>query len=127
MAEEGRGPSRLSFVVDPSPHGIRVTLRGEADLATSSIFGDALAEAASLHPDLEVDLRELEFIDAGCVRVLLRVHGQVVSGGGTMRVLIGGGTVRRVFEVLDLDEQLSVRRAGTPPSGDDTQRSTWSP
>lgn len=127
MAEEGRGPSPLSFVVDRSPHGVRVALRGEADLATSSMFAEALAEAASLHPDLEVDLRQLEFIDAGCVRALLRVHGQVVSGGGTMRVLIGGGTVRRVFEVLDLDEQLSVRRAGTSPSGDDTEGSTWRP
>ena len=126
MGEEGRGPSPLSFDVDASAHGVRVALRGEADLATSSIFADALKEAASLHPDLEVDLRQLEFIDAGCVRVLLRVHGQVMSGGGTMRVLIGGGTVRRVFEVLDLDEHLSVRRAGTPPPGDDTPRSTWS-
>jgi anti-sigma B factor antagonist len=128
IGEERSGPSRLSFAVDSSPEAVRVVLRGEADLGTSSILRDALQEAASLHPAVEVDLRQLEFIDTSCVRRLLEAHGHVVSRGGTMRVLIGGGTVRRVFEILRLDEQLSVRRAGTLPAGDDnTPRSSWNP
>jgi anti-sigma B factor antagonist len=123
--EGRRGSIPLTFAVDRSSERVRVVLRGEADLATSSIFRDALQEAASLHSAIEVDLRQLEFIETSCMRVLLQAHGHVVSQGGTMRVLVGGGTVRRVFEILGLDERLSVERAGTLPAGDDnTPRSS---
>jgi anti-sigma B factor antagonist len=128
MGDKGDGSAQLSFAVDLSPEAVRVVLRGEADVATSSILRDTLLEAASLHPAVEVDLRQLEFIETSCVRVLLDTHGQVVSGGGTMRVLIAGGTVRRVFDLLGIDEQLSVQRASTARGGgDSTVRPPWDP
>jgi len=128
MGEERRGSSPLSLAVDSSPEAVRLVLRGQADLATSSFLRDALHEAAPVHPAVEVDLRQLGFIETSCARSLLKAQGHVVSQDGTMRVLIGAGTVRCVFEILGLDEQLSVQRAGTLPAGDDnTPRSSWNP
>ena len=120
--EERRGVGPLSFTVHPAPEGVRIILRGEADLATTSILRDALQEAASLHPAVEVDLRRLDLIETSCVRVLLEVNEHVASQGGKMQVLIGGGTVRRVFEILHLDERLSVHRYGTRGGDDNMPR-----
>jgi anti-sigma B factor antagonist len=117
--DEADGSAQLSFAVDLSPEAVRVVLWGEADLATSPIFRDALLEAASLHPAVEVDLRQLEFIETSCVRVLVDAHGHVVSRGGTMRVLIAGRTVRRVFDILGVDKQMPVQRSGAAPDGDE--------
>ncbi|WP_214402769.1 SigB/SigF/SigG family RNA polymerase sigma factor [Pseudonocardia lacus] len=81
---------------------------GELDLAGRSRFSDALtaAIAAAADPDdrtgpaeLEVDLREVTFTDAGSVRVLARA-AELASARGVHLRLLTGVAVREIVALL---------------------------
>jgi anti-anti-sigma factor len=62
------------FRIDEHPHAehTRLSLVGELDLLSASLFEDRLDELASQKRDVRLDLSELDFIDSTGIRVLLR-------------------------------------------------------
>lgn len=79
-----------------------VELQGEMDLATADEVRRALA---AQHGPVLVDLRELSFIDVAGLRVLLEADARSRSDGANLR-FVRGASVRRVFELAGLPDQL---------------------
>ncbi|MBO3742563.1 ANTAR domain-containing protein [Actinoplanes flavus] len=97
---------------------------GDSDVIglTGELDRDALPElrewllsaaAASTAATFVLDMSELEFIDAGCIRVVLAAHDAATSRGKRFRVEGLHGTPERVFEILGLMPGL-VGRAEVP-------------
>ncbi|MEW2544414.1 STAS domain-containing protein [Streptomyces sp. NPDC047002] len=80
---------------------------GELDLDTVAPLGDALAEAADGQADgpVVVDLSKVAFADSTTVNVLLRAR---VALGGRLRIASPSAFLRRLFDVIGLDEALPV-------------------
>ena len=94
----------------------RLELTGELDLATAPAFLGALALALHPRPALvELDLRKLTFIDAQCAGAIAMASMRVSGWGGTLVAREPQSTVRRVFELCDV-EDLLWPRATSPPA-----------
>ena len=87
---------------------VRVSLRGELDLATADEVADHLRGLRERHDTVVLDLEGLTFIDAAGVRVILRAAQDAQNDGWGFTVTRGSGVVRRVFELLDLDQFLRL-------------------
>jgi anti-anti-sigma factor len=87
---------------------VRVTLRGELDLATAHLLADRLRLLRERHDTVVLDLEELTFIDAAGVRVILGAAQDSQNDGWAFTVTRGSGVVRRLFELLDLDPLLPL-------------------
>ncbi len=85
---------------------VRITVE-EVDRAT---VGQFVEELAALEPGcyrLVVDLRDVAFIDAGGVRALLATATAMSVAGGTIALRNARSAVRRVLDVLDLNDLLA--------------------
>jgi anti-anti-sigma factor len=85
---------------------MRVRLRGELDLATADLIADHLRRLRARHAAVVLDVDELEFIDASGLRVILTAAQDARNDGWAFTVTRGSAPVRRLIELLDLDEQL---------------------
>jgi anti-sigma B factor antagonist len=86
-------------------------LEGELDLQGVPIFE---AAAAGLAPDarVDVDLRELAFMDSSGVAALIKLDQRLRPGGGGVRCLVPpDGPVRKLVELTQLGEVLEVAEA----------------
>ena len=102
-------PGRRSFrgievAVDAAAR--RVTVQGEIDMADADGLRDLLIGAAAELNDVEVDLRQVTFIDSAGCRALVQAAERARSGGGSIRVVTAEGPVSRVFALLDIDRLL---------------------
>lgn len=78
-----------------------VRLDGELDLATSEVFTgivEALIDNGATH--IDIDARQLRFIDAAGVRVLLGLEARLVAG--TIRLSHPQPVVLRVLDLCGL-------------------------
>lgn len=87
---------------------VRVTLRGELDLATAYLLADRLRRLRERHDTVVLDLEELTFIDAAGVRVILGAAEAALNDGWAFTVTRGSRVVRRLFDLLDLDPLLPL-------------------
>ncbi|MHB1583220.1 MAG: STAS domain-containing protein [Acidimicrobiales bacterium] len=78
----------------------RVRLRGEVDLAVADDLAAALIglDGAAM----EVDLSQLDFIDAAGIGAIVRVNNHLRDAGHHFVLTGARGPVRRVFELVDL-------------------------
>ena len=83
---------------------VLVVIRGEIDIATSPALKATLA--AGLGRDIEVDLSGVTFMDASGIGVLLAARRQAAEAGGSLTLRAPSAAVRRLTEVLGLDEVL---------------------
>ncbi|MEU3464134.1 STAS domain-containing protein [Streptomyces sp. NPDC006733] len=77
-----------------------VPLRGEIDLLTApglSRFLDALT--AGLHPDLLIDLRQVEFLDGSGISTLVRARSRAVAREGRLRLVCTHPPLLRVLRL----------------------------
>lgn len=91
---------------------IVVQVTGEVDVATSALLAAAVKRAIEMKTedrvDLVMDLAQVRFIDASGINVLLNVARQVRAGEGTLVLRSPSRAVRRLLDVLHLDEVLAV-------------------
>lgn len=82
-----------------------LSLAGEADLFTQQLLEDGLETAIAMRRKrLVLDVRRLTFCDVGCAQKVLDATRTVAAE------LVGAkGEVKRVFELLDVDETLPRR------------------
>jgi anti-anti-sigma factor len=102
--------SRLKASVSLGEAGPVITLAGEADVSTLGALSDLLtAQLSGGAVQLVIDAAELRFVDAASVR-LLAAAGQALRVRGGMLVLLHPQeNVRRVLEILGLNQVVVVR------------------
>jgi anti-sigma B factor antagonist len=98
--------------VDVQPHGARtrVVLHGELDRSTAARLAAALEEAERTQPDcIDLDLAELEFIDAGGLRTILQAARRAQGDERTFVVSNPSPVVRRLFALTAIDRTVGIR------------------
>jgi anti-anti-sigma factor len=107
----GTGPAPFSVAVDDNVDGLlRVTVRGELDLATAPELEEALLPPLRDGGAAILELRPLEFMDSTGVRVIVAAHHAAQESGGRL-VLVRtapDGAVGRVLEISGLDAILEL-------------------
>jgi anti-sigma B factor antagonist len=97
------------FEVTVQRHDAAATLMvsGELDLATAPQLSSIVAK----HGDarlLVLDLNAVTFIDSTGVRVLIEADRACANSGARLVVLTGDGPVRRVLDLCNLAERLTL-------------------
>jgi anti-anti-sigma factor len=114
-------PSQLTLElqIDATGAAVVVRLAGELDTETSARFLEALERtlAAGEAQQLELDLSGLTFLDVAGARALVRVHDEVTSVGGRVRVAGLDEDRLPAARVLDLGRYLHARSAEGHESG----------
>jgi anti-anti-sigma factor len=80
--------------------GILISLQGKLDIASEGCFDRALARAWEMGcTRMVIDLSELEFLDAVCLKALLRVREHTLESGHDLLLMRGPPNVQRMFEL----------------------------
>ena|SRR5438876_943798 len=88
---------------------VRLSLRGELDIASAGRLEDALAEIEALtYQQLVIDLRGLDFMDSTGLRIILGADARARVAGRTVTVVRGSDAVTRLFRITGLDERLTI-------------------
>jgi anti-anti-sigma factor len=80
-----------------------VALDGEHDVHDAGALRRLLEEDLADRPRLVVDLTHTAFVDSTVVAVILSAHRRRRGEGG-VSVVLGEGVLRRMFEVMRLDQ-----------------------
>ena len=106
-------------VARPTGRVAVVRLRGELDLATGDALLRVLADALSCDgvQRVEVDLADLDFLDASGVGVLLSFRSQAEAQGKTVGLRRVAGLPLRVLEVTGVLGLLDAKASGAAERG----------
>jgi anti-sigma B factor antagonist len=102
-------PSKFELRAERFGSTAQVSVKGELDIATLPEFEQVVTSMRS--PDLErlvIDLRGLAFLDSMSIELLLRLHGELAAKGAELVIVRGPRAVERVFEVMELDQVLTL-------------------
>ena len=104
-----RNQGPLAFGIDVLHRGrrARVTVGGELDIATVPALERALIEQTRIGRTVVLDLRELSFIDATGLGLLLRTNAHARRDGIEFAVL-PGPRVQRLLDLCGLTAQFST-------------------
>lgn len=98
-------PRQLDVEVRSSERKVTLTPLGELDIATAEELRQALRRQESPGRLLLLDLSRLEFIDLVGLRVVLEEQGRAHSDGFGLRLILGSGPARRLFDLIGGPEQ----------------------
>ena len=84
----------------------RIRLRRELDIATVDSIAERLRRLRDRHESVLLDLDELTFMDASGIRLVLTAAEDSRGDGWPFAVTRGSPAVRRLFELVGLDEHL---------------------
>ncbi|POX42832.1 anti-anti-sigma factor [Streptomyces sp. Ru73] len=94
------------YTVDGS---VVLQFSGELDIWANTVLSPHVVRQLDRPcPRVIVDLRPTTFLDAGGLRLLVRIHKQVTAAGGTLRVVLGRPRVRRVIRLARLERVFTV-------------------
>jgi anti-sigma B factor antagonist len=94
--------------VDAEAAHVRVTPRGELDVATAPEVEQRLGEVRDSGADhVLLDLRQLSFMDSTGLRVVMRADAAARADGHTFEVVPGIPAVQRVLELAGVTGQLT--------------------
>ena len=83
---------------------VLLTVVGEIDLSSASVFRDALEEACSTHPAVAIDLRGITYFDSAGVDALFRYAPK-----HRIKLIIGDNdTIAAVVKVSGLDQLVTL-------------------
>ena len=102
--------SRIASVTMGEVNGVCIaTLDGDIDLAVVDRVGAELDGAAGpAVPSLVVDLTSVTYIDSAGVHLLFKLANRRHAGGGTTRLAVAAGPVRRVLELTGVEAALAM-------------------
>jgi anti-sigma B factor antagonist len=87
--------------------GVKLTVRGELDIATVGELGVACDQALTSEPEwLLIDLGAVAFIDSSGLKWLLDTHTRAVREGWALQLLKPAATALRVFAITGADRWL---------------------
>ena len=97
----------IACQVVPERERVRVVPKGELDISTVAALRSQVAELRQVgFSDLTVDLRQLTFMDACGVHLLLAIDTDCREAGGTLRVL-ATGPARRLLDLCKIPLDVS--------------------
>src|SRR4051794_18824778 len=102
-------PSSLDLqLLDCGPSAL-ISVSGELDVATCGLLQAMLDDVLRARrvpriARLVLDLRELSFVDASGVAPVLHARAVLAGRGGSLEIRRPSRAVRRLLELLDLDE-----------------------
>lgn len=116
----GRAPPRIpSGLVEPSSSDrtleiervagdgpVRLRLRGELDAHSAPDLEAALAPAAADAASVEIDLREVSFVDSSGLAALLEGRSRLDGAGGSLRVTGASEAAERLFAMTGVGPHL---------------------
>jgi anti-anti-sigma factor len=86
-----------------------VALAGEFDLAAIEEFESAIEQLEADQPAaMVIDLSELRFMDSSGLRALVMADQRAREAGRRLAIVPGRSTIRRVFEITQLDDRLDL-------------------
>jgi anti-sigma B factor antagonist len=101
------GPALTVRVLSTGQRSLRVLVRGELDLLTSSKFEAAVTSALSEADEVVVDLSQVAFVDSTGLSSILAVVSASQLNGSTLTI---SSTLtpqaRKVFELAGMDDAL---------------------
>jgi anti-anti-sigma factor len=105
------------FEISPLVNGKGLRLAGELDLAGAPRLTEALLDFASSEGELHLDLTEVSFLDSSGLRVILALARSRVDNGSVV-VLDPSAAVRRILEILGIDEHpgIEIRHPSAEPA-----------
>ena len=84
-----------------------IALSGELDLADAARVAEELVRAEQTDASrIILDLSGLQFIDTSGVRLIIEADARSRANGTRLRLVRGPRAVRRVFEIVGLNERL---------------------
>lgn len=103
-------PGSLEIVVAAGRQGSAVQVAGEIDLATAQDVVRAVEAAVALGADVELDLRDVAFMDSSGVAALTRCRRLAERAGGSLVVRCAAtGPVAQVVEWTGLGQVVDIR------------------
>jgi anti-sigma B factor antagonist len=98
----------LEIAIAEHPHVVVVRLTGEVDVDTAPGLDQRLRElAAAGHPNLLIDLSEVEFMDSTGLRSIVRAQYSADSDGRRLTLRRGCPQVQRLFELTGMLDRLT--------------------
>jgi anti-sigma B factor antagonist len=96
--------------IDREGDALAIRAAGELDLATASLFEEALWQAFEDHgaSSIVVDLTAVRFIDAAGLRLLTWAAGSSRENGHRLGIRCGAGAVQRMIETTGLERSLPL-------------------
>ena len=89
---------------------IRIVVRGELDMETGPRLREELRAAEAEAPaTLVLDLRDVSFFDSTGLELLLDAEVRAREAGRTFVVLPGDGEPRRVLELAEVADRLTLQ------------------
>lgn len=118
-----RGPPRREQGIDRTV----VRLRGEHDISTVVALSVELARAIALDDaDIVVDLRDVQFMDASTVGVIIGAREFLHHRGRSLTIRSLSSFARRLIDVCRLDELVDPDVDDSPmPAWDGAALATW--
>jgi anti-anti-sigma factor len=105
-------PPLLRIQAAGEPPGAALRCAGEIDLSSVDCLQQALSKSIALQvPAVEVDLREVTFLDSSAIQALAAACHDLESGGRRLRV-IAGGWITRLLRMVKMDCMLDLRTDG---------------
>jgi anti-anti-sigma factor len=98
-------PPQFDVQVRRSDEKVTVMPIGELDIATAEKLRQMLRRQESRGRLLQLDLSQLEFIDLVGLRVVLEEQRRARSDGFGLRLTLGTGPARRLFDLIGGPEQ----------------------
>lgn len=80
---------------------------GELDVASTPVMR-AVLDTVDVRARVVIDLSEVTFMDASILRVLVAAWRTSTSGGGALRLVTSGGSVRRLLDLTRFSTLLPV-------------------
>jgi anti-anti-sigma factor len=93
--------------IERTADAVMVVASGELDAFASPDLESAFAE---VHGDDRVvaDLDRVSFMDSTALGVLVRASRELAEVGTGLRIVLPGGSARRIFEITALDRVLPI-------------------
>jgi anti-anti-sigma factor len=100
----------FTIAVDQAPGGVRITPRGELDIATQEALRAVLERHAA--GPVTLDLGDLRFLDTSGLRLILDTAEAARRDGRELAVLPGIPAVQRLFDVAGVAALVPFRDRG---------------
>jgi anti-anti-sigma factor len=117
----------LNVALVPAPDQVVVRVTGEADMSTTTLLTDALAQAGGLRTrQVVVDVAGVRFWDLSCLYVLTEFTADLAAFGRSCRIVGAPQATRRLISLAALADGLNLdgplrelpppTRSGTVPT-----------
>jgi anti-sigma B factor antagonist len=108
MATPAVPAAMITFASALGESPVVMKLSGDLDLCSENQVENAMLYVWWHPPDIVIDLSELAFCGCGGVSIFIRIAGRYAANGGRLSLAAPRRSVRRLFDLVRLDEAVPV-------------------